>query len=231
MGTYQRTCEACGSTFEVDFPCRQQKFCSRSCAVSHRNRYHNALKATSRRASIPEPPPEPGVRFIPLTKGKFAIVDEADFADLSQWNWFLIPTTDGRLYASRRRVPEELKAGNKTKHILMHRYLLGEPTEGVDHCDRNGLNNRRKNLRKATTIQNNANTMSRTGSSRFKGVSKHRHTWRATIQDHGKCIRIGCFETEEEAARAYDEAARRLHGEFARVNFPIGNERSALHDD
>jgi hypothetical protein len=164
----------------------------------------------------------------------FTLVDEADFAILSQWNWSASKTGgtgDRHWYAQRGRTPSEITEGGKTAPILMHRYLLGDPIEGVDHKNRNSLDNRRENLRKASTVQNSANSMSRAGSSKFKGVSWRRNRWCAVIRDHYKTTYLGSFDIEEEAARAYDEAARRLHGEFARVNFPIGNERSALHDD
>jgi hypothetical protein len=110
---------------------------------------------------------------------------------------------------------------------------MGEPPDEVDHKNCNGLDNRRENLRKATTAENMRNSMKRGhSSSRFKGVSLVQRTkeWDVSIRMNYESIRIGRFTSEEEAARAYDEAARRLHGEFARVNFPRDGERSALHE-
>jgi len=165
----------------------------------------------------------------------FALVDEADFADVSRWNWCAIRSRSkaGGLYswyAIRGRAPSD--AGGKKAPVSLHRYLLGEPPEEVDHCNRDGLDNRRENLRKATTQQNMMNSPSRRGSSKFKGVSwwVRDRNWRASIRSDYKTIHLGRFTTEEDAALAYDEAARRLHGEFARVNFPRDGERSALHD-
>jgi hypothetical protein len=227
MGSYQLKCVECGSNFTVRFPSLlSSRFCDKSCAASYRNR----VRATASRCTLP-PPPERGVRFIPLTLGKFARVDKADFADVSRWNWCAMKGGHGRgYYAARGRSPEEVKATGKRAPILMHRYLMGEPTEDIDHWNRDGLDNRRENMRLATPGQNGSNCLSRKGSSKFKGVSHHKGQWRVAIRSHYKTLRMGPFDTEEAAARAHDEAARRLHGEFARVNFPRAGERSALHD-
>ena len=205
-----------------------RKFCDKCCAQSFRNRGRAVRTAIS-------PPPIENARWVPLTKGMFALVDEADFVDVSRWNW--CATRPGGAekggytwYAMRGRTPSD--AGGKTCPVLLHRYLLGEPTQKIDHRDGNGLNNRRENLRKATSAENGRNSIKRTqSSSKFKGVSLHRNQhWYASIRVNYKTIHLGRFNTEEEAARAYDEAARRLHGEFARVNFPRDGEQSALHD-
>jgi hypothetical protein len=133
-------------------------------------------------------------------------------------------------YAARGRSPEEIEATGKRAPVLMHRYLMGEPAEDVDHWNRDSLDNRRENLRLATASQNIANGLSRGGSSKFKGVSWSRDGWNASLRKNYKTIHLGRFDTEESAARAHDTAARQLHGEFARVNFPRDGERSALHD-
>jgi hypothetical protein len=96
----------------------------------------------------------------------------------------------------------------------------------VDHRNNDGLDNRRDNLRLATRSQNMYNklkTKSKT-SSRFIGVSfdKSRRKWEARIYYQGRKIWLGRFDSEIDAALAYDEAARKYHGEFARLNFPQG---------
>lgn len=232
MGTYQITCEECGSTFEaVVYPSqRARRFCNKNCAQSFRNR----LRAVADRVDVIFPEPVVGARWIALSKGLFALVDEADFASLSQWNWSASRTGGtGKKswYAQRGRTPSETIKSGKTAPILMHRYLLGDPVEDIDHKNRNGLDNRRENLRLVNSSQNGMNSIHKGGSSRFKGVSRYGKKWNASIKVNYETTRLGRFDTEEKAARAYDEAARRLHGEFARVNFPIGDERSALHDD
>lgn len=99
----------------------------------------------------------------------------------------------------------------------MHNLIMGQL--GVDHRDHNGLNNKRSNLRVATNGQNQAN---RRTSAQYRGIFKDRSgKWVARIrQPVGKREYLGYFSDPEEAARAYDRAAVRIHGEFALLNFP-----------
>ena len=163
-----------------------------------------------------EEPPEPtekGVRHIPLTRGKFAIVDEADFERLNRYKWHAI-CIRGKWYA--RRCP-----GGKP--IMMHREIMNAPADKlVDHIDGNGLNNRRCNLRLCTQQQNMQNRRPLIRTSKFKGVwyCKRTRKWVATIVLDGKTIHLGRFDDEIEAARAYDRKAIELFGEFAYLNFP-----------
>jgi len=101
----------------------------------------------------------------------------------------------------------------------------------IDHINGNGLDDRRANMRTCTNQQNMRNLRKRrSGSSIYKGVyyDKRRRTWYARICHNGKNIHLGTFATEIEAARAYDRAARRLFGEFARLNFPDEVERRSV---
>ena len=91
----------------------------------------------------------------------------------------------------------------------------------VDHKNRNGLDNRRDNLRLATHGQNLANSKTHSESG-FKGVEKNKHRFYASISIDGKTKKLGGYDTPEEAARAYDEAALEQFGEFARINFSKG---------
>ena len=216
MRSYQKTCEVCVVDFLTTHPA--QRTCGQTCGYKLRGAGTSA--AAAKRRTAPEPAAEPEVRFVPLTKGRFAKVDEVDFADVSKWNWSCWTDHGNRAYAARGQI------------VLMHRYIMrAEPGEQVDHKNGDGLDNRRRNLRKATVTENSRNHMKRRGehTSKYKGVSWHCGKWCANISRDGKAFRLGRFTTEEEAALAYDEAARRLHGEFARVNFPIDDERPALH--
>lgn len=106
------------------------------------------------------------------------------------------------------------------KHFYLHRFLRSDASVEVDHWDRNPLNATNENLRSATRQENAHNTGSHGGSSSYKGVDwrKGRERWRARVRTGNKTYFLGYFTSELEAARAYNETALRLHGEFARLN-------------
>jgi hypothetical protein len=157
------------------------------------------------------------MREIRLSKGLVAIVDDDDFEWLSQWKWSA-SGAGARQYAVRHTVSPE----GRRRHVAMHRAILRAPDRfDVDHRNRNTIDNRRENLRLATQAQNNANSESRPGESRFKGVcrTKPGGRWKAWIRTKGRTIHLGVFDEERDAAHAYDAAARKHFGEFARPNF------------
>lgn len=153
------------------------------------------------------------MKVIELTRGKVAVVDDADFSELGQYNWCC--TKNG--YAIRAK-----RENGKTTWVYMHREIMNPP-EGfqVDHINRNRLDNRRENLRLATRAQNMQNSVKKfDNKSGFKGVHKHsrNNSWIAQISFNGKMTHLGSFKTAEEASLAYNAAALRLHGDFANLN-------------
>lgn len=154
-------------------------------------------------------------REIPLTRGFVAIIDDTDFEWLSQWKWQAKPHRR-TAYAVRA-----VRVGGKRIRIFMHREILGcAPGEVTDHKNRDGLDNRRANLRTCTARQNSCNSVPPRKKSPYRGICKLRRRWRAQIKHSGRQWHLGLFLTPEEAARVYDAAARLHHGEFAVLNFP-----------
>ncbi len=147
---------------------------------------------------------------IPLTKGKVAIVDEADAEMLSQYRWCYLNVG----YAARHE-----RIDGKDRTILMHRFLLCASSDQlVDHINGNGLDNRRVNIRLCTKADNQRNQRrNNKNTTGYKGVSfdKARGKYSASIQVFGTQIHLGRFSTAEEASMAYEDAARQHHGEFA----------------
>lgn len=150
-----------------------------------------------------------------LTRGYVAIVDDED-ADLTRHRWFAQQTDDHVCARRRYRV-----AGGFASETL-HRVILGrilnrslEPTEQVDHKDRNPLNNRRSNLRLATNRQQQANKVSTRNRLGLPGVVKDGNRYKATIKINYRGHHIGSFSTPEQAHEAYRKKHVELHGEFS----------------
>jgi len=160
-------------------------------------------------------------RRIPLSRGKFAIVDPDDYYRLSEYNWFLSAGIRNNSYAVRR---SPNRNGKRGKVIRMHREVANTP-DGVvcDHINGNSLDNRKANLRSATHLQNswNARKSSKSCSSKYKGVTfyKKQQKWQGQICVNGKKIFLGEFKEEKQAAKEYDKAAKKYFGEFAKLNF------------
>jgi len=154
------------------------------------------------------------MKTIELTRDKVALVDDEDYDDLIRYKWSTLSSGNNRYYyAVRWGRPGERDV------VLMHNHLLG--SLGVDHINGDGLDNQRSNLRSATKTQNGQNRKpNKNCVSEFKGINQRPNgKWYVRIQVDGKRISLGYFNDEIDAAKAYDEAARRYFGEYARTNF------------
>lgn len=162
---------------------------------------------------------------VPLQNGLMALVDNEDLPLIQEYRWCAVRRHAG--WYARGTIPTGKRRVRGDKSVYMHRLLLGlKDGDGIqaDHRNGNTLDNRRANLRVATCSQNlyNAKKPKHGKTSRFKGVYRHGDgaKWAVQISDRARHrIHIGLFEDEIKAAHAYDEAARRYYGEFARLNF------------
>jgi hypothetical protein len=153
-------------------------------------------------------------REIPLSQGKVALVDAEDYEWLSQWKW-CAQKHFKTFYAMRK----EKRLDGKRTTVKMHRAIMGlqcGDTIQVDHHNCNGLDNRRCNIRFATSQENSRNRSVRVDNkSGIKGIHKQGNRWKAQITGDGGKIFLGYFGTPEEAHAAYCAAAKQHHGEFA----------------
>lgn len=170
-------------------------------------------------------PDDSSLRRIALTRGMDVLVDACEYDNLILHLW-VAGKFNGKWYANRT-----IRINGKKTSLLMHRHILGlKPGDGIlaDHENGNTLDCRRLNLRDSSHAGNSQNRGPDGGKSRFKGVSPYPYKpwlWVAQITGNGKKEWLGVFEQEEAAARAFDAAAIRLHGEFAWLNFPEEHDR------
>jgi hypothetical protein len=159
------------------------------------------------------------MKRISLTQGKIALVSDRDYPRVRRIRWHA--NRSGKVWYARsaqRRI-----AGKPRPFLRLHRFILGvtDPTVRIDHKNLNGLDCRRSNMRLATHSQNMHNqARHRDNRSGFKGVYYYRRgrIWRAQITVNRHLIYLGQFASAHAAARAYDAAAIKYHGEFARPN-------------
>lgn len=147
------------------------------------------------------------MKEINLTQGRFALVDDEDFELLNKWKW----------HYSSRYARRNMFLQKRPMH-----YEILEKRAGyvVDHINGNTLDNRRENLRYCLQSENIKNTKVRKdNTSGYKGVRFEHGKYRAVIHANNQKMHLGMFDTPEDAARAYDKAAKRHHGEYARTNF------------
>lgn len=208
-------CRVCGGPLGPPSHSTDPKqFCSISCG----SKYKRAEYARRRRAG-PEPPAVPSARWIPLGDGVFVLVDADLFEALNEHFW-----SYGCGYARRQT---DRATG---KLLRLHHVVMGRKIR-TDHINGNRLDCRRQNLRPATQAQNCMNRRASGNTSRYKGVCRHPSGgWLMQITKNGRRT-TRYFLDELEAAYAYDDAARTLFGEFARLNFPRPGEQPAVRGE
>lgn len=160
-----------------------------------------------------------------LGNGMVTTVSDEDADLLDTYGWYALK--DGNHWYAYANVTEPKRTTVKLHRLIAARVLGDISGRRIDHVNRDGLDNRRENLRAAGQGQNLVNTGKRKGehTSRYKGVYLHQGPgnrqprWRAMIRIGATRNSLGYFDTEEEAAVAFDRAARERYGEFEQLNF------------
>lgn len=179
------------------------------------------------RANVVLPDPVPGAKWIVLTQGRFALVDEADYELVQERNWSLSTCKRRRMVYASSRIPGTPRDEHGSDYL--HRFLWAHwglpPAEFIDHRNNDGLDCRRENLRETTSSQNHGNLkLTASNTSGYKGVywSKQNEKWMARATKDRKMVYLGQFEDIQEAARTYDRYVIQDHifGSHALTNFP-----------
>lgn len=211
------TCQHCGHLFRLTKSPRpgRDKFCSQPCYRGHGRRD---------RTTAPPPLDVPGAKWLTLGNGIFTLVDNDVYEWANLFKWYLgagRASKPNSRYAVRSR-----PCGEKPHLVYLHREITGaSPGQEVDHINENKLDNRRENLRVCTARENIINKSKTVNPSGYRGVFRKDPGWMACISDHGKRRYLGFFMDPAGAARAYDDAARQIQGDFACLNFPREGER------
>jgi hypothetical protein len=169
-------------------------------------------------------------RRIRMAQPMYAIVDPEDYERLNKYEWEARRARNSPFYAARQDVNRSTR---KYTVIFMHREII-EIGDGLfaDHINHNTFDNRKANLRPATQTQNNRNRrkFNLPSKSKYKGVywKPWLKKWVAQIGVDRKVIHLGCFKKQKAAAKAYDKAAKKYHGQFACLNLPPSRLKSMI---
>lgn len=183
--------------------------------------------------------PEASVGRLPLHgrhgRGRFALVDADQLAELAQHRWRFHHKRDRadrspEGYVVRERQPQDPPGGC---YVRLHHTVLGQrplpPGSVVDHINRDPLDNRRANLRVVSVAQNNVNRrVTQQASSRYRGVTRVGVRFKAVVKLGGEELDLGLFESERDAARIRDLLALLVQGEVAQTNFPARRYRARV---
>lgn len=144
------------------------------------------------------------------------MIDDEDYELISKYTWSLLPSKNGQTYYAKTNL-----FNSKPASLQIHTLILKSYGLHVDHIDRNGLNNQKENLRICTRSQNMMNKIKiKPATSKYKGVcwyDKYKK-WNARIGVNNRRFCLGYFDTQEDAALAYNIAAKKFHREFCRLN-------------
>ncbi len=162
------------------------------------------------------------MKFIILNNtSSLVIVDDADYGKLCLHNWYEKKYFNKSGNYNSYAATDVYTESGKRKNIFMHRLIMNAKSgEEIDHINGNGLDNRNNNLRFCSRKQNLQNQFSRRGKSKYKGVVRRGDTgkWRARITINKKRVHLGDFNSESEAALAYNNAAEKYFKDFANFN-------------
>jgi len=150
---------------------------------------------------------------------KKVLVDEEDYELIKNYNWYIAKTSGSKFYVKAHSHVEK----NKRIFVHMHRLIMNSPEcKSVDHINGDTLDNRKNNLRVCEHMENMRNQGKRKNgkTSKYKGVNFHKNMNKfcASIRQNYKLYHLGYFKNEIEAARAYNAAALKYHGEYAYLN-------------
>jgi hypothetical protein len=205
--------------------CGQQKTVALQILRSGRTKSCGCLRRGVQASDLARVKPGEVPLYGKRARGRVAFVDLEDYSLVMQHRWHVLehdPVAPGRRAHGPYAAYLTYQGGRGGTRVTVYMHQLIAGSRGVDHVDGNGLNNRRSNLRPATKSQNGANARKNPGkTSRYKGVfwDRQRSAWQAKIMVNRQQINLGRFANEEDAALAYDLAAREAFGEFALANF------------
>jgi len=205
-------CRVHGGFYQTPQSHIRQKAGCLKCSYEHGVRHEERIKKIKDKYQKIEINRQKKEAYISLKSGEKCIIDLCNLTKVNNYYW----QYDGKYCFSR--IPE-------IGRVRMHRFLLGLKKEDkhlvVDHINLNGLDNRMSNIRVCGRHENSMNRPSTKGSSIYKGVSyiKSRKKFKSEIRYKSKVMHLGMFNSEIEAAKAYDEAAKKYFKEFAYLNF------------
>lgn len=164
-------------------------------------------------------------KCIPLTQEQNALVDDADYEELSRYRWRASWDPSYRVFVAVRSLStaEAVKLGKRRGNLYMHRQIMGNPKgKVVNHKNHDTLDNRRDNLEVCTNKQNcrYRRVDGKNNKSGYKGVFRNNSRFVASITINCKNKYLGSYHTAEEAAKVYDSAAKKFFGSYSLLNFP-----------